>query len=212
MKNLTNKSNEIFRCILVLPLTLILSMSLSAEPYTNPPTKRQSLLANSVPVQKELFAELTAENCFNIWMDKMSNVLNTGNLDSTQLVLVNSIVSNMDSTIYDTDTLNDRNFDSFYITWIVSARQHFTVEQFIRAFVMLNDYNDSIPPVMDGGRIHCSCNLKSDWCSLFTNSEKCYNAACEHGRGCGSLWRHPCNGRCTIFGMQLSPRDPNGMY
>jgi hypothetical protein len=190
----------------------MLAMNLQAELLSNPPVTRQSLLANSVPVQKELFAELTAENCFNIWMDKMSNILNTGNLDSTQLDLVNSIISNMDSTLYDTDTLNDGNFDSFYITWIASARQHFTVEQFIRAFVMLNDYNDSIPPLMDGGRIPCSCNQKSDWCSLFTNSEKCYNAACEHGKGCGSLWRHPCNGRCTIFGIQLSPRDPNGMY
>ncbi len=42
----------------------------------------------------------------------------------------------------------------------------------------------------------CSCSTTSDWCWFFS---ACAAGGCRPRNGCGTLWRHRCNGQCYFF-------------
>ncbi len=173
---------------------------------------RIDLLNHPPNEQKGVFRALTPENCYQIWLHKMQNNLSCGKLDSNQITLVIELSSRLNSSIYDNDTLNDSTFDSFYDIWIEKAKVSFTVDQFYRSFVKLNNFDDSTLAIVNGGNIDCGCSTKSDWCG-FLDDETCQTSDCRVSvGGCGTLWRHPCNGRCTLFGEKLGSRNPKGMY
>jgi len=173
---------------------------------------RLDLLSHPVKEQKAIFQSLNPENCYQIWLQKMQNNLSFGKLDSNQSVLVLELTSRLNANLYDGDTTNDFAFDHFYNDWILKARVTFTVDEFIRSFVKLNDYNDSNVLIVNGGNIDCGCSSASDWCSFLDEDEHCVATECRQIRGCGTLWRHRCNGRCTMFGVRLGSRNPSGMY
>lgn len=174
---------------------------------------RQDLLIHSPSEQKIIFRTLTPENCHLIWLQKMQHNVSCGKLNSNQTALIIELTGRLNPKIYDNDTLNDSTFDSFYDIWIEKARVSFTADEFFRSFVQLKNFDDSTLTILDGGTIDCSCSTKSDWCGFPDDDETCKITDCrEYNRGCGTLWRHACNGRCTLFGELLGSRNPKGMY
>lgn len=142
--------------------------------------------------QKIAYRMLNANEKLFIWEDKLSNLLSSNDLNSSQISYIKELQN----------TLKVENFNltnqksAYYKEYLVKMKKIgytlFSPKEMVSYFSNLNSNINQ--KYQEPPRIHCGCSTADDWCV----TGDCYSFYCTTAdAGCGWWLGEDCNGFCA---------------
>lgn len=165
---------------------------------------RMQITSHSTSEQRVLFASLSAEQKYQVWIDKTEQVIEVGNWNQDQLAYLNSLLTTLNEDMFSEEL--HQNYDNTMSSMQNTGNTIFTYNQLFLIIGTLVDYPSSgdinetyAQNAPKGGSstepdIECSCCSYDPWCG---RGAACA-AKCEFSTtwGCGGWLRHDCDGAC----------------
>lgn len=155
----------------------------------------------TVQEKRNAFIELTPDNQYKIWKDKLSQVLSLDIWNDAQRKHLESLNKAFNASLYTDENKKHLFFTNFGLAWWEKANMLFEKDQLIRIVGITDDYTvvENVPPSLEDP--NCNCNRTYDFCSGledFCRPRSSTTPCNSSSNGCGVLWLNSCNGRCTL--------------
>lgn len=165
------------------------------------PVTHELITAMPVNFAREAVQNLTSPQELALWQEHVASVYETLDLTVEQTEFVEAFLQRQ------TPLGDDRAVEA-YMTEAESvlAREH-VFSLFVNLQTGGSSSSKSTPFDPTGGGAPqsiepgggCNCATTSDWCDPWGLTDfTCFGGGCSQSGGCGTFWRHRCNGGCGI--------------
>ena len=178
---------------------------------------RNDLIVKKPSVQVAIFRAFSSSQRFQLWNDKIDEVLELGWSDQEQSHILTLRVTLKEEWFTDEfkrDSLKSQQVHLFLKNWCLEGMARFGwTKKLIGGMVArterltnkqgtleTNGLESTRAAIATDSEDSCNCNQSDDWCPQVGGSGRCKNETCSGSSwGCGTLWLDPCNGICRLF-------------
>lgn len=171
----------------------------SSKEIVNESKISQVLNEKDYESQKLMYNNLSSDEKYKLWNDKIEKIINKNNLNEEQKTLLQELKKNMFVGIFDETENNDKAeiFKNIYVKDFLKKASKIFNREFIRAnFYYISKISSER---RYSGESSCSCNIGATFTCTYRIECRSLQTCRSSTSGCGFLGAFECNGNCDVL-------------
>ena len=189
----------------ILSVFVLLSLSSCSESETTNTSNENINVSKIAEVLKEqdydtqklMYLNLTSDEKFKLWDDKLVKLQGDKRLSLNQRELIKELRGQFDSEVFLEKKYNDKAevFKNIYVKDFLKKAEVL----FDRNFIRDNFYNISTNRLGNSETMSCSCNVGATFTCTYNIDCRSLQVCNSSSNGCGFLGVFECNGNCDVL-------------